>query len=186
VNNTNEKIFIDGERIYLRRVMVSDVDTNYHRWMNDPEVTSYLESRFLSNGLESLRSYVEAMAKDRDNLFLGIILKEQDRHIGNIKLGPINWIHRYGDIGIIVGEKDCWGKGYAAEAIGLLSRYAFDVMNLNKLTAGCYGKNIGSVKTFQKAGFSVEGVREQQYICDGTYIDAVMMGMVRTERKENG
>lgn len=180
MTTTPETKFIEGERIYLREVRVSDVDAGYHRWMNDPEVTKYLETRFSPNSKESLRSFVESKAGDRDNLFLAIVLKGQDRHVGNIKLGPINWIHRSGDIGIIVGEKDCWGKGIASEAIALLSRYAFDVLNLSKLTAGCYDGNVGSMKAFQRAGFVVEGVRKSQYHCDGARVDAVMLGKVRS------
>jgi RimJ/RimL family protein N-acetyltransferase len=43
-----------GERIYLREIQLSDVNENYHRWMNDGEITQYLESRFHDNSLEAL------------------------------------------------------------------------------------------------------------------------------------
>lgn len=173
--------FLAGQRIYLREVRPSDVNENYYRWMNDPEVTRFLESRFYPNSMEGLRQYVTSRLGDRDNVFLAIVLKEGDRHIGNIKLGPINWIHRCGDIGIIIGEKDCWGRGYASEAIQLMVDYGFRTLNLNKITAGCYDLNQGSAKAFQKVGFVMEGVRARQFYFDGKYLDDLLMGIFRED-----
>ncbi len=177
--------FLEGERIYLREVRPSDVNEHYYRWMNDPEVTRFLESRFAPNSVEKLREYVVGKLGDRDNIFLAIILKEKDRHIGNIKLGPIQWIHRQADIGLLIGEKECWGKGYASEAIRLISDYAFYVLNLHKVTAGCYGSNEGSARAFQKAGFAVEGIRKEQFYSNGSYVDEILLRLIRPDRKRS-
>ena len=174
--------FISGERIYLREVREEDVNQQYYRWMNNPEVTQYLESRFYPNSMVALREFVKNMQLDRNNIFLAFCLKEDDRHIGNIKLGSINWIHRFADVGLLIGEKDCWRQGYASEAIACLVRYAFDVLNLHKLTAGCYAANQASLKAFQKNGFQIEGNRKKQYICNGIYTDAVMLGLINAEQ----
>jgi ribosomal-protein-alanine N-acetyltransferase len=171
--------FLQGERLYLREVRPSDVNAAYYRWMNDPAVTRYLESRFSPNPLEKLEDYVRGKLGDRDNVFLAIVLKDGDRHIGNIKLGPIDWIHRIGDIGLLIGERECWGKGYATEAIRVLVAHAFGTLNLHKVTASCYDANEGSTGAFKKAGFEVEGVRKQQFYCEGRYVDAIMLGKVR-------
>lgn len=174
--------FIQGERLYLREVRPEDVNDTYYRWMNDPEVTRYLESRFFPNDMESLCDYVRQQNGNRNCAFLAIILKENDRHIGNIKLGPIDWIHRLADIGIILGEKDTWGKGYASEAIGLVVKLAFSRMNLHKLTAGYYALNKGSERAFGNNGFVVEGVRKKHRFCEGVYTDTVILGLVRDEQ----
>ncbi|WDT80179.1 MAG: GNAT family protein [Candidatus Manganitrophus sp.] len=176
--------FLEGKRIYLREVRPSDVNERYYRWMNDPEITRFLESRFAPNAIENLRDYVAGKLGDRDNIFLAIVLKKEDRHIGNIKLGPIQWIHRLADIGLLIGEKDCWGKGYATEAIQLVSDYAFNVLNLHKVAAGCYGPNEGSARAFQKAGFVVEGVRKEQFYTNGSYVDDILLGLIRPDRNQ--
>jgi len=181
----SEEKFLEGERIYLREVRPSDVNETYYKWMNAPEVTRFLESRFNPNSIETLREYVEGKLGDRENVFLAIVLKDRDRHIGNIKLGPINWIHRFADIGILIGEQDCWGKGYAGEAIQLMVDYAFGKLNLHKLTAGSYSLNQGSVKAFQKVGFEIEGVRKELFYCDGGYVDHILMGMLKRETGTN-
>jgi RimJ/RimL family protein N-acetyltransferase len=175
----NATPFIDGMQIFLREVRLSDVDGNYCRWMNDPEITQYLESRFAPAPREYLREFVTTMQKGRDNLFLAIIAKDTGEHIGNIKLGPINWIHRSGDIGLLIGEKRYWGKGIATETIKLVVNYGFNALNLQKLTASCYSGNFGSVRAFEKVGFVHEGVRKSQFYSNGQYVDQILLGLMR-------
>src|SRR3954447_25913603 len=98
--------FLTGPRLCLREVRRSDVNENYYHWLNDPEVTRYLETRYVPRSLENIRAFVEHLDGNRDEVFLAICLKDGDRHIGNIKLGPINWVHRYSDISLLIGEKD--------------------------------------------------------------------------------
>lgn len=173
--------FIEGERLYLRGLTLEDASEKYLGWMHEPEVTQYLESRFYPHSLESLREFISRMQHDRNNVFLAIVLKDGDRHIGNIKLGPINWIHRFADIGLLIGEKDCWGKGYGTEAIRLLTHYAFNTLNLHHLTAGCYSTNQGSARAFLKAGWQQEGLRPSYFFCNGSYVDEILLGITRSD-----
>lgn len=172
---------IRGKRIYLREVRLTDVNENYCRWMNDPEVTRYLESRFSTNSMDSLRDNVANKLKDRNNIFLAIIRNDTDEHIGNIKLGPIDWMHGLADVGVLIGDKASWGKGYATEAIGLVVRLAFQRMNLHKLTAGYYSNNKASGKAFNNNGFVVEGVRRKHRFCEGIYVDTILLGLIKGE-----
>jgi ribosomal-protein-alanine N-acetyltransferase len=173
--------FLCGERVYLREVRLSDVDDNYYRWINDPEVTQYLEIRYVPHSLENIRTYVSAMDGRVDEIFLAICLRENDRHIGNIKLGPINTIHGAADISLLIGEKDCWGQGYATEAIRLCCHFAFAVRNLRKVNAGVYASNIGSKRAFEKAGFREEGRLRGQSLVRGRPEDHVLLGMLASE-----
>jgi RimJ/RimL family protein N-acetyltransferase len=172
-------VFVEGERICLHEIQLSDANKNYCNWMNDPEINQYLESRFERWSVSKLRRYISDVKRNPDNVFLTIVSKDGNKHIGNIKIGPINRRHRYADVGVIIGEKSFWGKGIATEAVKLVVDYAFNKLNLHKLTAGAYNCNIGSIKAFKKAGFSVEGVRRKQYLCDGDYVDGVLLGIVR-------
>jgi ribosomal-protein-alanine N-acetyltransferase len=172
-------VFIEGERIYLREIRLSDANKNYHDWMNDPEINQYLESRFERWSVSKLRRYISDIKRNPDNVFLTIVSKDGNKHIGNIKIGPINQRHGYADVGVIIGEKSFWGNGIATEAIKLVVDYAFNSLDLHKLTAGAYSCNIGSIRAFKKAGFSVEGVRKKHYLCDGDYVNGVLLGIVR-------
>lgn len=167
---------LSGERIHLRPVEVDDVTPRYVAWMNDPDVTRHLESRFTSYTAEDLARYVTTVGADASTHFFAIVLHEGDRHIGNIKLGPVEQHHRRGDIGIIIGEQDCWGRGYASEAIQLITTWALGTLGLHKVTAGAYDVNAGSVGAFQRAGFVVEAVRPDHYLQDGRWVSAVLLG----------
>jgi RimJ/RimL family protein N-acetyltransferase len=173
--------FIEGEKIYLREARISDVNDAYYNWMNDNEITQYLESRFFPNSHNKIQEFVKSKDGDPNNVFLAIVNKSTGNHIGNVKLGPINWIHRNAEIGILLGEKSDWGKGLATETLILLADYAFKKLNLRKLTAGCYGNNKGSEKAFVKAGFTVEGIRKNHFFFQGSYVDYVMLGLLNTK-----
>ncbi len=176
--------FITGKRINLREVRLSDVNENYYRWLNDPDVTRHLEIRYIPRSMENIGKYVEEMDGNPHEIFLAICLKEDGRHVGNIKLGPINWIHGFGDISLVIGEKAVWGRGIAAEAIRLLSRFAFDVLNLHKLRSGCYEENKGSIKAFLKAGFTQEGALKKQWQVNGNFQDEILLGLCREEMNQ--
>jgi RimJ/RimL family protein N-acetyltransferase len=167
-----------GKYVRLREVRPSDANGPYLEWMNDAEVLKYTESRFQPHSQEDLSDYVTRINANPDFVFRAITLGETGRHIGNIKLGPIDWNHRSGDIGIVIGAKDCWGKNYAAESIRLVADYAFSVLKMHKLTAGCYAVNAAGIKAFMKAGFVVEGRRSSQYLSDGRYVDHVYLGFL--------
>ena len=169
---------IEGERIYLRRLRQSDVSETYLAWMNSAEINQYLESRFGEHTMESLAEFVAAMAGDPRNLFTGIFLKDGDRHIGNIKLGPINTQHSHAEIGLLIGDRACWGKGYASEAIDALTRFAFEEVNLHKIVAGAYEDNGGSTKAFLKVGYALEGTFKSHWWSNGRFQDGSMLGIV--------
>lgn len=174
------KIRVEGARIYLRVLRPNDVGQSYVGWMKDPLVTRYLEARFGKQTRESIRRFVAAMGRDPSQFLFGIFLKEDDRHIGNIKLGPIDFTHRFATVGLLLGARDCWGRGYATEAIGLVKRFAFRRLRLHRLTAGCYRPNRGSEKAFLNAGFEVEGALRKHYRCGNRYVDGILLGAVAT------
>jgi len=165
-----------GPRLTLRPLTLGDATDRYASWMNDPVINRYLESRFAEHTIEDLRRFINAMMiSDRDFLF-GMFAGAGD-HIGNIKLGSIDWYHRYGDVGLLIGEPDYWGKGLATEAISLVTEFGFRRLELHKITAGCYSNNMGSAKAFLKAGWTQEGVRRSHYQCGDSFVDAVMLAI---------
>lgn len=172
-------ILIKGKRVVLRNLRVSDANKKYSSWLNDREVNGFLESRFEKWSISKIKNYIKMLDRDRKTVSLAIIHKELGNHIGNIKLGPINLIHGFADIGILIGDKSYWGKGLATEAITLLKKYAFNRLGIHKLTAGAYINNTGSIKAFKRSGFIEEGVRKSHCLYKGRYVDYVLLGVAR-------
>src|SRR5262249_15636771 len=142
-------------------------------------VTRYLECRFAPCTPGDLGQYVAGVSADPNAVFFAIVLKEMERHVGNIKLASINRTHGTAEVGLMIGEKDCWNKGYAMEAIRLVTAYAFDVLGLHKLTAGCYDVNPASARAFLKAGWVREGLRSEQFECEGRRVGQILLGAAR-------
>lgn len=166
------------ERLVLRTLTAADATTTYQGWMHDPRVNRFLESRFATHSLESLADFIKGCNDNPKVLLTGITLKDTGRHIGNIKLGPIDGYHRLGDIGLMIGDPEAWGKGYAREAIAGLSAYGVNTLKLHKITASCYASNIGSQKAFVGAGWTIEGRRPKHFLSDGQWEDCVQMSLI--------
>lgn len=165
--------------IYLRTLYPTDIDENYLSWVNDYDVIKFLELRFNTpKSVNALISYVISCNQSEDVLLAGIFLKNTNSHIGNIKLGPINIYHQLAEVGLMLGDKNQWGKGYGSTAISMLSFYAFNHLCLHKLTAGCYEINYGSKKAFINSGYTEEGCRLSQCVSEGKRIDLVLFGKI--------
>ena len=149
---------IRGDSIYLRQLGDSDFTNNYLNWLKDKSINQYLESRHTSHSKESLISYINYCNKSENNFLFGVFTKVENEHIGNIKLGDIDWKNQNANIGIIIGEKDFWGKGIATTAIQLLTSFAFTNLQLTSLCAGCYEENFAAKKAFLKSGWKLSGV----------------------------
>lgn len=166
-----------GPAVELFVLGPDSVGDAYVEWLNDPAIARYLESRFARHDADSTRAYAASVLASADSVLLGIrSVALGRRHVGNIKLGPINRQHGTADIGIMIGDRAAWGRGIATAAIAMLAEIAREELGLRKLTAGCYASNGGSERAFLKAGFAREGVRPGQFLLDGKPEDLVLMG----------
>ena len=167
-----------GSFIYLRRLTEDDVTEKYVSWMNDPDINQYLESRFVTHSIDSVKLFIRSVTNDNNYQF-GIFDIKTDEHIGNIKIGGINHYHKFADIGFLIGEKKYWGKGIATEAIKLATDFAFQELNLHKVIGGAYALNIGSCRAFEKNGYIKEGIKYSQYMTvDAVYVDDILYGKI--------
>jgi ribosomal-protein-alanine N-acetyltransferase len=169
---------MEERRIFLKLLSEQDVTEKYLSWMADGEVMQYLESRWFSHTVDSIRGYVKRMNESPNDFLFGIF-DDEFGHIGNIKIGGINQLHRFGDVGLVIGEKAVRGRGYGTKAIQMATEYAFKELNLNKLTAGMYANNVASHKAFLKAGYRQVGYYEKHWFCQGKYVDGFLMERLR-------
>jgi ribosomal-protein-alanine N-acetyltransferase len=176
-----EHPFLIGERLYLRGIERKDLTGEYFQWLNDYEVTRYLESGRFPNTVEAMEAYYRDKANSAHDAMFMIVLKEKDRPIGTIKLGSINWVHRTAEYGIMVGARDVWNQGYGTEAGRLLLDYAFRRLNLHKVFLGVTGDHEAAIRSYERLGFRQEGRLTEMVYVDGRYEDKVFMGVSREE-----
>ena len=172
---------LTSERLYFRTLSKADASAAYVGWLNDPFVNQYLETRHSVQSVDSCIAFIEEMNLSVTNYLFGIFLLGSDRHIGNIKLGPVNTHHKTAQISLFLGEKSVWGNGYATEAIKAISLLGFEQFAICKIEAGCYEDNLGSLRAFIKAGYSVEGFFRQHVISEGKRKGCFHLGIVNSE-----
>ena len=173
--------FLVGQRLYLRLLEESDVGEEYVGWLNDYEVTRYLETGKFPSTPETILRYLERFQDSTTDLVFAIVDRETDQHIGNVTLNRINWIHRTADTGLMIGQREFWGKEYGFEAWRLVIEYAFQRLGLRKIIAGAVADNVTSLAVLKKLGFKAEGTLRQEYLVDGEYRDGVRLGLLREE-----
>lgn len=180
------RAFLEGSHVYLRQLDSADATEDYVSWLNDPEVTRFLETGKFPSTLDSVRAYMRRFDGSTTDLLFGIIDRKTDRHIGNVTLNHINWVHRTADTGLMIGRREFWGKGYAHEAWALVIDYAFSRLGLRKLIAGLVDGNHASQTILERLGFQLEGRLRAEYWVSGAPCDALRLGLLREEFVQEG
>ena len=163
-------------KVFLRPLKEEDVNENYLSWFKDKQVTKFLWVDGDSLTVEIVKNYIKQGYDTKSYFMYAICLKENGKHIGNLKIGPIDYKHACSDLVTVIGDRTQWGKGLATEAIQLGIKLAFEKYNMRKLSAGMISGNIGSIKAYTKAGFIIEGSLKDQYVVNNEYQDKVMVG----------
>ncbi|MCC7430217.1 GNAT family N-acetyltransferase [bacterium] len=171
--------FLVGKKVYLAPFELDDAKLAC-KWFNDFEVTKFLQMRFPLNLFKEEELLKKITTSEKDVL-LKICLTENDKPIGTAGLHGINTINRNAVFGISIGEKAEWNKGYGTEATELLVGYAFEKLNLNKVSLRVYAYNPRGKKTYEKVGFKLEGILRQEVFYGGTYHDEFLMGILAEE-----
>lgn len=167
---------LESERLVLYPLGLNHHSENYVNWMNDSLVNKYLES----GGDYTLdKLYVFLKDVEISNiLFWGIHLKSSNKHIGNIKIDPVNMKHRYAEYGILMGDTIEWGKGYAKEASFTVINYCFsETVGLRKVNLGVHSKNISAIELYKKIGFIQEGCLRNHIETKEGYDDIIRMAI---------
>lgn len=173
---------IYGERVRLRATEREDVK-NFYVWVNDPDVTRYL-SLYLPMSTVDEENWFNSMTQ-RSQSEKTLVIEVRDgngwKMIGNCGVFDIDTIGRLGEIGIMLGEKDEWDKGYGTEAMSLLVRHCFETLNFNRVYLRVYAENLRAKRAYEKAGFVEEGRLREAVYKNGKYDDVIIMSVLRAE-----
>jgi len=205
VLNLKEIGMIYGKRLRLRAAEREDLP-RFVAWLNDPEVRQFLlinqplsmaeEERWFDSMLnrpsaEHVRVIEIAQAGGSGDHAADVSdIQRGDgiswKPIGNVALENIDWVNRSAEIGIFIGEKSCWNQGYGREAMSVMLRHAFETINLNRVYLYVYAYNPRAIRSYERAGFKLEGrLREGRYH-EGRYHDVLLMAVLRSEWQSDG
>lgn len=171
-----------GERIYLSPRNVEDVEI-FTEWMNDFYVTDYTGRSYMTVTLQAEKEYLERADKN-ENTF-AIIDIETDKMIGTVGLHEVDHINRTATLGIFIGNRDYWSKGYGTEAIRLILDFGFNYLNLKNIDLALMEFNQRALKCYQKCGFKEIGRRRKCKFINGKYYDSILMDVLAEEFNES-
>lgn len=158
-----------GEKVLVRPFSERDINASYIGWLNDPDVVRFSNQRFLVHDQESCKRYLATFAGTA-NMFMGVHLLSEDRLIGTMT-AYVEPHHGTVDVGIMIGDKSVWGRGYGQEAWDLVIRWLLQREDIRKLTAGTLACNHSMVKLMERSGMSLECRRKEQEVVEGLRID---------------
>ena len=168
-----EYLIIKGGRIYLRELKEDDATQEYCKWLNDPIVNKFLETKKAT--IVELKQYIKEKREKSNCLFLGIFVNDMNKHIGNVKLEPIDLGNKKATLGILIGDKNYWNQGMCAEAVKLLAEYAFKNLNIGTIDLGVISENKAAIKCYLKAGFRINKIEQRTIKYDDMFFDKVIM-----------
>lgn len=173
---------IVGEKVSLGPLRKDTISLAY-RWLNDFQVSIRSGDPVRSITMESLQAEFERDNKEMSHRWFGFTIYERvtGRTIGFTELREIHWPAATATFGIVIGEKDCWNKGYGTETTKLMLDYGFTVLGLHNIMLTTYAYNLGAIRAYTKAGFREMGRRREAHSWGGRRYDEVAMDCLSTE-----
>lgn len=171
---------VAGDRVYLSTFEKSDAPL-LARWMTDLEVTTHLGAIGQVFGIEDEEEWVERVRKDRESPSFSIVLRENERLIGSLGLKGIDDKRGTAEVGIAIGDKQEWGKGYGSEALRLLVDFGFTLLNLEAIHLKLWAFNERAHRSYLRAGFKDAGRLRSRLEIGGKRYDELYMDITRED-----
>jgi RimJ/RimL family protein N-acetyltransferase len=181
--NKSKNYFLECELFYFVKIDSSYISDEYCKWLNDPDITKFMNIGKVPISFLEMENYISSTVQSNTIIMFAICIKENNRHIGNIKLWNIDWINRSAIISIMIGDKEYNGLGIATNSIKLICDYAFNTLNIHKINVDIQQENIASIRVFEKNGFIKEGLRLDDIFYDGKWCNRVLMGKRNPSKK---
>lgn len=157
-------------RIFIQTPDMLEAEMFVH-WLNDPEVVQFSEQRHLKHTIESQRDYWTLNSPNVHAIYLS--------HT-NIPIGSVSYqidpCNKVANVGIMIGDKSVWGKGYGFEAWRATCNYLFYSGVARKVEAGCMLANAAMVTICEKYGMHPEGNKVDHFLLGDRKINMLMFG----------
>ncbi len=180
------KKYLIGKRISLHGLTKEQLtlDQPYYHWLDDLSLDLFTNRSYFPNNMEKMEAYYQQAIANNNLLLLGIFDNETSKHIGNITLQNIDWIHQTAFIAWVLGDKTFAGKGIVTEAGIMTMYYGFNKLNLERICGGVVEDHPASKKVCLKSGLKIEGVKRKFFKRNGKRYDSIVMGALRDEWME--
>lgn len=172
---------ISGRIVTLRAPELDDL-APLHAWSNSNELWSQLVGWHFPYSARSTEQWIRSRNDNDPTNQVFAIDTQNGELVGTANLVDIDWKNRCAFHGVMIGNPEARGKGYALDAVMALMRYAFDELGLERMESTVLGSNPRSLNFYtQKCGWTLEGTRRRAAYRQGGFIDLNMIGIVRDD-----
>jgi RimJ/RimL family protein N-acetyltransferase len=175
-------MLIKGKQVKLRPLRASDYLTTV-KWRHENELRMLAQFHLFPITEELEKEWIESILKSKNDKDVYFAIEEitSGDLLGYFQLRKINWTSRTAYLGIIIGKEDSRGKGYGKEVMELGLDYAFNFLNLRKISLEVLTENKVAVALYKKSGFVEEGLLKRHYFFDGKYYDVKIMAIFNNQ-----
>lgn len=168
-----------GKSIKLSVFTTDHINNDYIDWLNDYQVVKYSNQRFKHHNYDSCCKYLQSF-KNTENLFLAIHLKDTNKFVGTMT-AYFSVHHNVVDIGLMIGDKNSWGKGVGQEAWKMLMNFMLETKKVRKVTGGTLSCNLGMVNIMKKTGMQPDGKRIKHELVNNSPMDILYFAKFSNE-----
>jgi len=169
----------EGCRIYLSPLDIEDYQT-ITKWMNDETLSSGIGNITKLISELSEKNWIETVCKNCEYHF-AVVNKEDDKLLGIYGLEEKDSVSRRFHVGGFIGEPDNRGKGYGTEALKLITKFAFEILNAQSLFSDINSFNLVSVKAAEKSGYKKVGTFRKSVYYNMEYHDSILIDIIRED-----
>lgn len=173
---------IVGQKVALCPIEEKEIPL-FQRWINDLIVSRYLSRPDIINTFEDEKKWFKKAVKSNDAATFSVVVKRGGKTIGNTSLMKIDKVNGNAELGIMIGDKKYWGRGYGTEATKLMLDFGFNILRLHQIYLKVVAFNKRALKAYRKAGFKLVGRLRESRFFSGEYHDEYLMDVLDREFK---
>jgi RimJ/RimL family protein N-acetyltransferase len=171
---------IEGSKVTLKAIELEDLDL-LNKWGNDPEIQYWLGGWHFPTSKSDIQKWHSNLSASSINQRFSIYTDDLGL-IGTANLVDIDWKNKNAFHGMLLGDKEIRGKGFAVDTVMALMKYAFEELGLNRLDGSIIEYNEASIKMYiGKCGWREEGRQRNWYFRKNRYWDKIIVGITKED-----
>ena len=158
----DKNIQIYSDRCKLVSFDINLVGDRYLSWLRSEKINKYLIKPNNRITKEEVLDYCTNLIQSKNDIFLSIIALSSEKHIGNVRIGPIDFVNKVCNFSIMLGDENYHGKGYGTKIVKSCIDYSFESLNMKKFTLVVDSENISAIKVYKKNNMILESVIKEK------------------------
>jgi len=169
-----KKLKLSEGKILIRPLKKNDLSQTII-WLKDPEINKFLAATFEDLDLKKELDWLSEMNNSLIDFIFAVEDKKNKRYIGNCGLHKVDWGNKTCEFGVVIGDKEYWGKKFGTDIINGIAKIAFKKLKLIKIKLFVYEYNERAISAYKKCGFEVRDILKGDHLFENCCWDTIVM-----------